>query len=181
MSYMPNIIGTWNPLYRESKFGGDPFATPFWKRHPELQEGVEWATKLAIGKVAWRAIVTNPTAFAIVLLVPTIAVTAGVLTVKGVEIVVDKPAAQRLSNWYGLSVNIWNDPYAWHVETDRVVQAAVRNVAADVAEGIVTAPEVAWGHGQDAGGWAYWKFWKSDEAQSAWREVGSGIGGGGSW
>jgi len=166
----------------------NPFSHPFWKRHPDLQKAIEWAAIGAGAKIAWRTIVTNPTAFAIVLLVPTIAVTAGTLTVAGIELVVGKKEAKELVEWYSLTVNIWNDPYAWHVETDRVVQGAAEHIIEGLVPGLLGVPgelskvkqpiqeEVI-----QTAIWAHWKFWKSDQAQSAWGSVGEGIGGGGSW
>jgi len=159
----------------------DPFNYAFWKRHPDLQKAIEWAAIGAGAKIAWRTIVTNPTIFAIVLLVPSVAVVAGTLTVAGVEIVVGKKEAKELVEWYSLTVNIWNDPYAWHVETDRVVQGAANYIIEGVVEGVIGAPEEVYSVTKPVGVWAYWKFWKSDEAQSGWQDVGEGIGGGGSW
>jgi len=83
---------------------------PFFERYPEIKEAMEWATKVGAMKLFWRAVVTNPTAFAIVLLVPATAVTAGALSVAGVELTLGKPMAKRLSLWY---TNMYNDPRAW--------------------------------------------------------------------
>jgi len=154
---------------------------PFFERHPELRNAMLWVTAMGAAKVGWRTVVTNPTIFAIVVLVPAVAVVAGSLTVAGVEIVVGKKEARGLVEWYSLTVNVFNDPYAWHVETDRVVQGAAQHIIQGVVPGLLGVPEEVYSVTKPVGVWAYWKFWKSDEAQSGWREIGGGIGGGGSW
>jgi hypothetical protein len=84
--------------------------------------------------------------------VPAAAYGSALATILAVERLVGKKEANELSQWYADAVS---DPYAWHVETDRVVQGAAHALIEDFTQGVVTAPGVAADLGTSAYSWAY--------------------------
>jgi len=64
---------------------------------------------------------------------------AAYATVYATEKLTTKRQAQELADWYADALT---DPYAWHVETDRVVQGAVRTILNGMTIEGGTAPEI---------------------------------------
>jgi len=94
--------------------------------------------------------------------------TAAWVTVAGTHYFVGETEANSLAKWYG---QVYTDPVAWHVETDRVVQGAAHVLIDDFSEGVANSPAAATAIGQSA----WYNFWSSDQAQAKWREIGSGL------
>jgi len=84
--------------------------------------------------------------------IPAAAYGSALATILAVDLLVGRKEANELSQWYADAVS---DPYAWHVETDRVVQGATQALIEDFTQGVVTAPAVAADLGESAYTWAY--------------------------
>jgi len=97
------------------------------------------------------------------------AIGAAYATVYATEKLTTKRQAQELADWYADAVT---DPYAWHVETDRVVQGAAHHLIQGVVEGLPGVPGEVWAVQKQTTNWLVEKFWKSEQAQSGWRRVG---------
>jgi hypothetical protein len=151
------------PAWVPPSLYGHPPARAWQVRHADyvnLAYGVAWGiTKIKGLQMVWKALGSY------LWILPLVAWTSGLTTILLVERLVGKKEAAALSHWYALP---FTDPYAWHVETDRVVQGAVHNVAADFSEGVRTSPAVVgeWGDS------LYQYLWSSERAQAAWRKAG---------
>lgn len=145
---------------------GDPRARAWATRHQELLgAGADVAMLIALFKLKGAVIQGAGRFF---WLIPAVAFLSALATVMVTEHFYGSKKAQDLSRWYANAVT---DPYAWHVETDRVVQGAAHTLIADFSEGVSSSPEVA----AEIGAVAWYKFWASDEAQAGWRRIGSGL------
>lgn len=101
-------------------------------------------------------------------LIPAVAFLSALATIMITEKFAGSKKAQDLSRWYAMALT---DPYAWHVETDRVVQGAAHTLIDDFSEGVSNSPAAVTAIGETA----WFNFWSSDQAQAKWREIGSGL------
>lgn len=154
--------GSKQPGWIPPSLHGSPSAQRWFKRHEEyLGTAADVAMLVALIKLKGKVI---QTAGKYLWIYPTTAFLSGLLTILATERFVGDKQAEELSKWYASAVT---DPYAWHVETDRVVQGAAHALIDDFTEGVTTSPAVAADMGTSAWDWIYW------DRIGAWREVGS--------
>lgn len=137
----------------------------FSKRHSQLG-GVGVGLAAWVGwKLAWRKAAQNPVVFKTAMAIPITAYATAVAMVVATEYFVGEKEAEALGVWY---VDAVTDPYAWHVETDRVTQGAAHAIIDDFSESMVANEEMM----EDIGDSLWQRFWASEEAQAGWRKVG---------
>lgn len=154
------------PSWVPPSLHGDPAAKSWASKHKEfLGVGADVTMLIAIFKLKGKLIQGAGRFF---WLFPAVAFFSALATIIVTEHFVGSKKAEDLSKWYANAVT---DPYAWHIETDRVVQGAANTLIADFSEGVSSSPEVA----GEIGAVAWYKFWASDQAQAGWRRIGSGL------
>lgn len=131
---------TRRPSWVPPSLEGSPPAQRWFQRHEQyLATGMDVAMLVALIRLKGKVI---QAAGKYLWIYPTTAFLSGLVTILATEKFVGEKEAQELSEWYASAVT---DPYAWHVETDRVVQGAANALIDDFTEGVTSSPGVAKG------------------------------------